>query len=1075
METQTTAGYFLSPHQSHLWLLQQRAETQLSAQLAIRIEGPVDAAQLRNALSQVVFRYEILRTVFRRSAGMKTPFQVILPNSEPHWSIASAPDAADLSSIAEAFLAAHMAQPFDLEQGPMLRATLVQCLPQKHIFILTAPTLTADAPSLTTLMKEIFSSYQGISESLSQDPLRYIQFAQWQSDLLDSEDEAAVEGKAFWQQRMESGEQQVILPYESKNELAGLQKRLVMQISEDLFQNLKSVASASESTASDILLAVWQSLLFRLTGKARLAVGVILTGREYEELSDAVGLIARMLPIHANFEGNPRFMEIVEQVKSAVADAVGAQEYLDPARSFVDEAAIAFSYSTISNPQYSGPLTYSILSADSRLDYCKLQLNCIENNGSLELQFNLDSSRYEYNDIKRIAPYFISLLTSAVADTEREVARLPLLTQDELDTQVYDWNRTDSPYPYQTIHSLIEEQAQRTPTRLAVRFGDETLTYAELNRRSNQLAHHLRKLVVNRNSLIGLCLDRSADMMVAVLAIFKAGGAYVSLSGEHPKLRLQQQLHGAVALITEQKLLPLMPDHFGDKPAGPTLCLDTDSHQWVHEQETNPDPTAEPDDLVYVIYTSGSTGTPKGVGVRHRNLVNYSWAIAQQLRLAERPNGLEFATVSTLGADLGNTCIFPALISGGTLHIIAYDIATDAEQMVRYQAQYPVDVLKIVPSHLTALLHSAEAAKILPSQFLITGGEVLSRILVEEINDSGAGCQIINHYGPTETTVGSLIQPLTSEVLGRSGAASIPIGRPLSNTQVYILDSLLQPVPEGVTGDLYISGAGVSAGYLGKPELTAERFLPNPFLAGATMYRTGDLARHIPNTSGSVEFLGRLDDQVKIRGFRIELGEIESVLLQQSGVKQAVVLAREPEGNGEKNLVAYVVAANSDQVIGEQLRNQLKQQLPDYMVPSSIILLEKIPLTLNGKVDRKALPDADTAPFQKPYVEPSTATERTIAAIWGEVLHRLQVSADDNFFELGGHSLLATQVISRIRQQFSIEIALRTLFESPVLKALALVVDTSKLSTAPAAGPILRVSREAYRAPTSARGEGSTP
>jgi len=500
------------------------------------------------------------------------------------------------------------------------------------------------------------------------------------------------------------------------------------------------------------------------------------------------------------------------------------------------------------------------------------------------------------------------------------------------------------------------------------------------------------------------------------------------------------------------------------------ICLDADAASWGGAPETNPEASAAPDDLAYVIYTSGSTGTPKGVGVRHRNLVNYAWAIAQQLKLADCPDGLQFATVSTLLADLGNTCIYPALVSGGGLHVIPYEIATDSAQMAEYQRRYPVDVLKIVPSHLAALLRSPDGAKVLPRKYLILGGETLTRSLVAEIEAGGSGCELggcelINHYGPTETTVGSLIQPL--DALDRTSGShlTIPIGRPLANTQVYVLDPLLQVVPEGVTGELYISGAGVSAGYIGQPKLTAERFLRNPFVSGATMYRTGDLARYVRGTAGAIEFLGRADDQVKVRGFRVELGEVEAALLKQPEVRQVVVLAREDSGGKDRQLVAYVVASAGDRVTGEHLRERLKQLLPDYMVPSKLILLEKLPLTANGKIDRKALPDADAASFQRPYLEPSTPTERAIAAIWQEVLHRQNVSSDANFFELGGHSLTATQVVSRIRQQFSVILALRTLFESPVLKALAEAVDAAGPASVTVAAPIKRAVREAYRVP----------
>ncbi len=1071
METQSTAGYFLSPQQSQLWLLQQRAGTPFVSQIAILIDGPLDHSQLHTALRQAVARHEILRTVFRRPAGMKTPFQIILEGSEATWTIASSADSANGPNVADEVLRAHALEPFDFEQGPLLRATLIGCAPQQSVFVLTVPTLIADSASLAILWSEILAFYAGTSDSLNSEPLRYVQFAQWQSELLESADEAATEGKAAWRQRAESREQQVEIPYESKTSTGTAPGRLELPIEPDTFKGIQTWAAGSNSSTSDVLLAAWLSLLYRLTGKSRLAVGVNFPGRDYEELGDAVGLIAKVLPIHARFEGNPRFDEIVVQAKSAVAGAVGSQEYLDPTEAFAEDAAIAFSYSSLPSPRRTGDLGCSILRQEGRLDSAKLRLDCIEKTGNIELQFNFDSSRYGQSDIEALSRSFITLVTAAIANPQQEVARLALLSKAEFDTQIYDWNRTESLYPHETIHSLIEQQAERTPDRLAVRFGNEVLTYADFNRRSNQLAHHLRKVGVVPNALVGVCLDRSADLMIAVLAILKAGGAYVSVSGDHPKPRLQQQLEGVVALITEQKLASLLPDHFGQGSAAPVLLLDADAQQWADEPGTNLNRTAAPEDLAYVIYTSGSTGVPKGVGVRHRNLVNYSWSIAQLLRLADNP--LQFATVTTLGADLGNTCIYPALISGGTLHVISYEIATDAEQMARYQAQYPVDVLKIVPSHLAALLHASSDGEILPKRFLITGGETLTKALVEEIQARAPGCQIINHYGPTETTVGSLVQPLAGFNLAHNRAATIPIGRPLSNTQAYVLDGLLQPVPEGVTGELYISGAGVSAGYLGQPKLTEERFLPNPFVPGTVVYRTGDLVRQIPGTGGAVEFLGRADDQVKIRGFRIELGEIEAAILHHPDVKECVVLARDGNGSGEKVLAAYAVVAGGSRLTGEHLRQQLKQQLPDYMVPSAVILLDRLPLTPNGKVDRKALPDPETASFRKPWVEPSTPTERTIAVIWEEVLHHQQVSADDNFFEIGGHSLMATQVISRIRQQFSIEIALRTIFEVPVLKSLAQAVDSSKTSNAPAVGPIRRVSREAYQ--SSGSGSAKPP
>jgi acyl-coenzyme A synthetase/AMP-(fatty) acid ligase/acyl carrier protein len=453
---------------------------------------------------------------------------------------------------------------------------------------------------------------------------------------------------------------------------------------------------------------------------------------------------------------------------------------------------------------------------------------------------------------------------------------------------------------------------------------------------------------------------------------------------------------------------------------------------------------------------------PKGVAVRHRNLVNYSHFITHRLRLGDYPEGLHFATVSTIAADLGNTCIYPALTSGGCLHVIGYDVSTDAERMADYNARYPIDVLKIVPSHLQALLQSSHAKQVLPHRFLLLGGEIFTPKLADQIASLRGTCEVLNHYGPTETTVGSLTLRLAEFDWRNSVASSIPIGRPIANTQIYILDAQLQPVPTETVGELYIAGEGVTAGYLNQPDKTEERFVGNPFSSNpeSRMYRTGDIARYL--LDGNIDFLGRADDQVKVRGFRIELGEIEAALTAKPGVKQAVVLALEQD-SGDKRLVAYVVIDQGANYTAEDLRAHLKQQLPEHMVPYAIVLLPRIPLTANGKVDRRALPAPETVQARA-FVAPQNAEEEKVATIWQEVFHRERISTDENFFDLGGHSLMATQVISRIRERFRVELPIRTIFEHPTIAALAKVVTEGGESDTPVGGPgIVRVTRERYR------------
>jgi amino acid adenylation domain-containing protein len=533
-----------------------------------------------------------------------------------------------------------------------------------------------------------------------------------------------------------------------------------------------------------------------------------------------------------------------------------------------------------------------------------------------------------------------------------------------------------------------------------------------------------------------------------LLAILKAGAAYVPLSLDNPKARLSQQLTGTAALIGEETTLGNLPEF-----EGPIICFERDKPKWANAPTTNPSPATNPENLVYVIYTSGSTGIPKGVAVRHRNLVNYTWFIRRLLNLSQYSEGLHFGSVSTLGADLGNTCIYASLISGGCLHVIPFEVSTDSKQFVEYNKRHSVDVVKIVPSHLATLLDAENSKELLPRRYLITGGESLSLELVEKIRALQPDCEIINHYGPTETTVGSLTFRLAEGNGNQSGRSGIPIGRPIANTRIYILDERREPVPVGVTGELFIAGAGVAAGYFNQPENTAERFCAEVFRndPDAKMYRTGDLARYLPD--GNVEFLRRADDQVKIRGFRIELGEVERALARHNAVNGAAVIAH-PDESGKRRLIAYVAARRDQPLAADMLREWLREQLPDYMIPSSIIMLPQLPLTSNGKIDRRNLPNPERASAcVNNSAAPRNATETVIERIWAEVLQLDRVGVEEDFFAIGGHSLLATQVMSRICRAFDVMVPLRRLFESPTIAALAEVVGQMQREAQGAAAP----------------------
>ena len=1088
MPPETTAGFRLSPQQDRLWTQAGAEVVAFRAQCAVRIAGPLDVERLRAALMSLVARYEILRTVFPHQAGMKVPFQVILDADvallDASLALGSADSKGDANSAlswraislathtngtgplaihsVDELLESESAAPLDLERGPVLHAVLGNISDQKNVLVLTLPSGCGDAGSLANLVQQLQRAYAaGRNEPDAQEEvLQYADVVEWQYELLESEDTKA--GRDFWREHIRGIDLNtavsVSLPLETA--VAGAPFALAthaIEIDGSVAAKIAALGGICGAPVSDIVLAAWQCLLVRATGRSEITLACSADGRKHEELQSALGLFVRSLPVNVEIAPGASFADIVRQAGAAFKEARKWEEAFSwsgiaKIAATPETFALPFAYEHISlpGPLEMGGLQWAVESVRAVWERFGLKLVCLERDGRLRLEFQFNNTRFAAEDVARWAEHFRVLLTAAAAAPETSISKLPLLSVAQRRQVLADWNPTAGDFPALCFHSLFERQAERTPSRTALVSNGVSLTYAELNAQANQLAHHLRSLGVGPDSRVGLCLERSASLIVGLLAILKAGGAYVPLQSDHPKARLAQQLEGAIALLTEEHLLDSMPAF-----SGHVLALDRDTLRWAAQAASNPALNTAPSNLAYVIFTSGSTGVPKGVGIEHRNLVNYTAALCSQLKLDSFPDGLRFATVSALNADLGNTCIFPALASGGALHVIPYETATDARRFADYFTQHAIDVLKIVPSHLQALLASGEAAQILPRKYLITGGETLTRPLVEKILSLRAGassaCQLINHYGPTETTVGSLTLHLQDYDWQHSRAASIPIGRPIANTRVYVLDAEMTPAPIGVAGELYIAGAGVTRGYLGQPERTAERFLKDSFAANssARMYRTGDLARWLPE--GVIEFLGRADDQVKVRGFRIELGEVEASLLQHPNVQQAVVLARQDEANGtingadrnagEKRLVAYVVPKTGFPLSVDDLRSHLKTLLPDYMAPSAVVLLEKLPLTSNGKVDRQKLPAPEMVAAAKPFVEPSTATEVALAAIWAEVLRKDKISADDNFFDLGGHSLLATQVISRIRRVLDVDLPLRTMFETPTVAGVAARID----------------------------------
>jgi len=1044
MSNNTTTGFRISAEQERVCA--QQGDTPFVAQCTVILDGTVRPEILRQAINKVIQQHEILRTVYRRQTGLKLPFQVILDSSEAAWDTTITPT-------------------LDLEAGPILHASLQSLAADKHTLILSLPVLAADARSLINLVSEIGLAYTALlaNQSVESQIMQFVDIVQWQTDLLESEETKAC--RDYWRDHSRNIDLTAAgalrLPFETPvpAKATGL-GTWSLQLAAPQAQELATMADREPHALESFLLTCYATLIARLTSQTAIVMGFTLDGRKYEELETALGLFARDVPLRVDVQPDLPFSTVLQQTQRAITEAHQWQEgfswthFTESRDATGPTLPFAFEYIDLGTPQSFDGLTFTIAHHNVCRETSKLSLSLIKSVAGLALDFHYDPSLLSTDSVERFAGYVQMLITSALATPDNPIGDLTFLGQQERDKLVEDWNQTAAAFPAACIQQLFEAQAAATPNRLALRSNADALTYKQLNEAANQLAHHLRILGIGPDSLVGLCVDRSTALMVAVLAILKAGGAYVPLNADNPKPRLAQQLVGATVLITEQKLLAQMP-----AIAGSTLCIDTQKDLWSSQPVADPSIETTPENLAYILYTSGSTGIPKGVAVRHRNLVNYTQAIATRLHLENHPDGLSFATVSTIAADLGNTCIYPALTSGGCLHIISYDVATDSQSFANYNTQHPIDVLKIVPSHLHALLQSAEAVQILPRKFLITGGEALTRNLVEQITSLTPSCAILNHYGPTETTVGSLTLLLRDFDWQHSAAPTIPIGRPLANTQLYVLDGRQQLLPMGVTGELYIGGEGVTAGYLNDPQRTAERFLPNPFSADpdAPMYRTGDLVRYRPD--GNIEFLGRADDQVKIRGFRIELGEIEAILAAHPSIKQTVVLARENQ-DGAKRLLSWFVPRPGHTTSSDDLRNYLKQQLPDYMIPAAILPLPRIPLTPNGKIDRQALPEPELHEA-KQYVAPRTPTEEVVCNIWAEVLRADRVSTEDSFFDLGGHSLLATQVISRIRRALNVDLPLRSLFETPTVTAISEQIDRSRRdANAIDVPPITPVSRD---------------
>ncbi len=1025
----------LSFAQRRLWFLNrlEGPSATYTIPLAVRLTGALDRAALEAALGDIVERHESLRTIFPDTLGV--PRQLILEASAARPRLLVTEVSADALPRA---LANAAQSGFDLAGEPPLRVHLFTLDESEHVLLLLLHHIAGDGWSLAPLARDLARCYgarrNGRTPELAALPVQYADYTLWQHEVLGAEEDkesAIARQLAFWTSTLKDLPDQIELPSDRPRPAQASHRgdRVSFTLPAELHGGLVALARTSGASLFMVLQAALAALLTRLGGGHDIPIGSPIAGRTDSALDDLVGFFVNTLVLRTDTSGNPSFRELIARVRTGNLAAYSHQELpferlvevINPARSlarhplfqvmlaFQNNAPVRFDHlpglHTAFEPvaNVSAKFDLSLALGEQRSsDGSPAGIN-----GALEYATDL----FDRGTAEAMARRFVRLLEAAIADPEETIGTLDILGPDERRTILRDWNDTARAIPSATLPELFAAQAAKTPDATAVVFADERLTYAQLDARSNQLAHHLRALGVGPEVVVGLCAERSLEMLVGLIGILKAGGAYLPLDPDYPAERLGFMLAdaGAPLLLTHSALLGRLPAH-----GARTVWLDADWPAIAEQPTSAPTSALQPQNTAAVIYTSGSTGVPKGVSVAHLGILNLAAAQIERFAIASDANVLQFASPSF---DAAISEIATVLTSGAALVLpAAAERSGDAlARLIRAQAVSHATLPPVLLADLPADL---------PLRTLTVAGEACS---ADAVARWSPGRRMINAYGPTETTVCATM----SDAL--SGTVVPPIGRPIWNTQVYVLDGCLQPVPAGVTGELYITGAGLARGYLGRAGLTAERFVADPFgRAGSRMYRTGDLARW--RADGVLDFLGRADAQVKLRGFRIEPGEIEAALVRHGSVAQAAVIAREDQP-GNKRLVAYVVAAAGASIDATALRTHLATSLPDYMVPSAFVTLDKLPLTPNGKLDRKALPAPDLTPAHARR-SPRTPQEEMLCALFAEVLGLERVGIDDNFFELGGHSLLATRLISRIRSTLDVELAIRSLFEAPTVEAL---------------------------------------
>ncbi|BBC27208.1 non-ribosomal peptide synthetase [Pseudanabaena sp. ABRG5-3] len=1033
----------LSFSQQRLWFLNEleggESATYNWPAPAIALTGKLDPQVLVKTISEIVRRHEVLRTTFTNINGDIVqkihPSQIL---NIPIIDLQAEPETKQAIAVKE-LAAAERAKPFDLQQGAIFRCQLVRLSETSHVLVLAVHHIAADGWFMGIFLKEFASIYtafsQGEQSPLPELPIQYADFAAWQRNWLQGE--VLERHLNYWRQQLAHIPPLLELPTDRpRPPIQTFQgSKVSFQLSLSLTQQLKRLGQQNGATLFMTLCTAFALLLARYCGQTDIVIGSPIANRDRAEVENLLGFFVNNLVLRIQIQQNPSFQELLTQVKKIALDAYDHQslpfeklvEELQPERNLSYHPLFQVMFILQNSPTQSlqiPDLSLSGIEVESNTTQLDLTLEMLDLHEGLAGNFEYNTDLFECSTIDRMVGHFQNLLEAIAINPFLKISQIPILSASEQQQILIDWNNTAVNYPQDIcFQKLIELQVQRTPNAIAVIYENQKLTYQELNQKANQLAHHLLAIGIQSEQLIGICVERSLDMLVGLLGILKAGAAYVPIDPSYPRDRIEYMLSDSQAqiLITQQSLINQIPAY-----TGLIISLDSDQHKLSQASVDNPQVVIDTNQLAYVIYTSGSTGKPKGVQVLHKGVTNFLLSM-QNIPILNPDDVL--VAVTTICFDIAVLELYLPLLVGAKVAIASREVARDAMQLRQLIDSEQATCLQATPSTWRMLLEVGwQGGKHFK---VLCGGENLPLPLANSLASHNGF--VWNLYGPTEATVWATISQV------KSGDRNVSIGRPLANTQLYVLDEQLQPVPIGVAGELHIGGVQVARGYLHRPDLTAERFIPDPFAKHpeARLYKTGDRVRYLAD--GAIEYLGRIDFQVKLRGFRIELGEIESLLLQHSAVTQAVVVIDRHQ-SGSDRLVAYVIGSSGLEVSISELRNFLKENLPEYMVPATFVILDSFPLTQNGKIDRRALPKPEQSETPQEFAStnyPQDELELRIAQIWQRLLGIKSLSTHDNFFELGGHSLLAIRLSAQLEEIVGYPVPIMSIFQSPTIANLA--------------------------------------